>query len=98
MPVIVFVTAAVSGTFSSSTTLTPGQLLHLGGRRGLRLVVAEVVARADVDHADRQRLLRTRLAQRPRRDRGERQGGKLRQRAAAGSVESVRHGRFSARC
>jgi hypothetical protein len=57
MPVMVFCTAAVSGTFSSSTTLMPGIFLSGGGFE-LRLVVAVVVARADVDHADGDRLLR----------------------------------------
>ena len=55
---MVFCTAAVSGTFSSSTTLTPGIFLSAAAACGLRLVVAVVVARADVDHAHGQRRLR----------------------------------------
>jgi hypothetical protein len=36
--------------------LDAGHLLELGGGLGLRLVVAKVVARADVDHAHGQRF------------------------------------------
>ncbi len=64
MASMVFCTAAVSGTFSSSTTLTPGSFLIGSGCGGLRLVVAEVAARADIDHADDERCLRQGMAQR----------------------------------
>ena len=40
---MVFCTATVSGTFSSSRTLTPSQLGHRGGALGVGLVVAPVV-------------------------------------------------------
>ena len=51
-----FETASVSGTFSSSTTLTPGTSFERLDRHRMRLVPAEIVARADIDHADRQVL------------------------------------------
>jgi hypothetical protein len=60
MPVMVFAPPPSRGTFSSSTTLTPGIFLSMAAGFGLRLVVAVVVARADVDHADGDRLLRER--------------------------------------
>ncbi len=50
---MVFSTASVSGTFSSSIDLDAGQLLQRGGALRVRLVVAVVVARADIDEADR---------------------------------------------
>ena len=93
MPVIVFCTAAVSGTFSSSTTLTPGIFLSSAAACGLRLVVAVVVARADVDDADGERLgLRERRLHRPGRERRQRAGGELREGAAAAGVVAIGHG------
>ena len=51
-----FETASVSGTFSSSTTFTPGTSFERLDRDRMRLVPAEIVARADIDDADRQVL------------------------------------------
>ena len=53
---IVFWTASVSGTFSSSRILTPGSLAMTERALVVGLVVAVVVLRSDVDEADRQRL------------------------------------------
>jgi hypothetical protein len=50
---MVFSTASVSGTFSSSTTLRPGIFFSAAAPCGVRLVVAVVVARPDIDEADR---------------------------------------------
>ena len=47
-----FETASVSGTFSSSTTLTPGTSFSALIADRMRLVPAEIVARADIDDAD----------------------------------------------
>ena len=80
---MVFSTASVSGTFSSSTTLMPGHLLQRGGAGGVGLVVAVVVARSDIDEAD-DGVLGERRA--PRQGRGERgDGGALQQMAAGNS-------------
>ena len=50
---MVLAQASVSGTFSSSTTFTPGQRLQrLDGDR-MGLIPAEIVARTDIDDADR---------------------------------------------
>jgi hypothetical protein len=53
MDSMVFSTASVSGTFSSSTTFEAGDLLQRRRALRVRLVVAVVVARPDIDEADR---------------------------------------------
>ena len=55
---IVFWTATVSGTISSSRIFTPGQLGQRGRALGVGLVVAVVGLGTDVDEADRQRRRR----------------------------------------
>ena len=53
---MVFETASVSGTFSSSTTVDAGHRLErLGGDPCVHLVPAEIIARADIDDADGER-------------------------------------------
>ena len=87
-----FSTATVSGTFSSSTTFTPGIFFRMAARLGVRLVVAVVVARPDIDEAEDQRLLRAGRA-------GETEGGRARcaaEQAATADGEFVDHAVASA--
>ena len=61
--------ASVSGTFSSSTAVTPGQRLErLDGER-MGLIPAEIIPRPDIDDADRDigGLGHARAATRPQR-------------------------------
>ena len=61
---MVFCTASVSGTFSSSRILTPGSFATTSGALVVRLVVAVVVLGSDVDEADGEGRVRRRRAAR----------------------------------